>query len=107
MTVWLASAIRTIRDTMDGMVETLRSRCVVLRPVLDERARRLWAAAEARATGRGGIARVAEATGMSRGTVRAGLGELDSGPSAEIPAGQWHSDKDSERSDRKGPALRA
>ena len=63
---------------MDGMVETLRSKFVVLRPVLDERARRLWAAAEARAIGHGGIARVAEATGMSRGTVRAGLKELKS-----------------------------
>ena len=61
---------------MDGMVETLRSRFVVLRPVLDERARRLWAAAEARSIGRGGVARVAEATGMSRGTIHAGLKEL-------------------------------
>ncbi len=47
------------------MVDTLRSKFVVLRPVLNERARRLWAATEARAIGR-----VAEATGM--GTVRAG-----------------------------------
>lgn len=29
---------------MDGMVGTLRSKFVVLRPVLDERARRPWAA---------------------------------------------------------------
>ena len=65
------------------MVETLRSKFVVLRPVLDERARRLWAAAEARAIGRGGIARVAEATGMSRGTVRAGLKELESEAATE------------------------
>ncbi len=71
---------------MDDMVETLRSKFVVLRPLLDERARRLWAAAEARAIGRGGIARVAEATGMSRGTVRAGLRELESGTPAEVPA---------------------
>ena len=77
---------------MDGMVDTLRSKFVVLRPVLDERARRLWAATEARAIGRGGIARVVEATGMSRGTVRAGLKELDSDavsePSGEAPAGR-------------------
>ena len=50
----------------------------MLAPLLDERTRRLWAAAEARAMGRGGITRVAEATGMSRGTVRAGVRELDS-----------------------------
>src|SRR5512142_2016248 len=48
-----------------------------LAPLLDERARRLWAAVEARALGRGGIIRVAEATGLSRGTIRAGLRELD------------------------------
>ena len=44
-----------------------------LEPVLGERARRLWAAAEARAIGRGGISRVAEATGLSRITIRAGM----------------------------------
>ena len=74
------------------MVETLRSKFVVLRPILDERARRLWAAAEARAIGRGGIARVAEATGMSRGTVRAGLKELESQAAPEgadaMPSGR-------------------
>ncbi len=74
------------------MVDTLRFKFVGLRPVLDERARRLWAATEARAIGRGGIARVAEATGMSRGTVRAGLKELASGvvaeASGEAPSGR-------------------
>jgi transposase len=44
--------------------------------VFDERTRRLWAATEARALGRGGISRVAEATGLSRLTIRAGLDEL-------------------------------
>ncbi|WZP01058.1 ISAzo13 family transposase [Isosphaeraceae bacterium EP7] len=47
-----------------------------LEPVLNERARRLWAAAEAHAIGRGGISRVAEATGLSRMTIRSGLSEL-------------------------------
>ena len=61
------------------MVETLRSKFMALRPLFDERTRRLWAATEARAIGRGGIARVVAATGMSRGTVRAGLKELESG----------------------------
>ncbi len=73
---------------MEVIVDTLRSKFVMLRPVLNERARRLWAATEARAIGRGGIARVAEATGMSRGTVRAGLKELDSESSNEIPSGR-------------------
>jgi hypothetical protein len=35
-----------------------------LRPVLDEQARRLWAATEALAIGRGGITMVARATGL-------------------------------------------
>ena len=62
------------------MVDALRSKFVVLRPLLDERARRLWAAAEARTIGHGGISRVVEATGMSRS---AGLKELDSGTVGE------------------------
>jgi len=46
---------------------------------LDERRRRLWAAAEARSHGRGGIAAVARATGIAENTIRAGLRELASG----------------------------
>jgi hypothetical protein len=45
--------------------------------LLNERSRRRWAAAEARSHGRGGIAAVARATGISEGTVRRGLAELD------------------------------
>jgi hypothetical protein len=44
---------------------------------LDERARRRWAAVEARALGRGGISIVSRATGLSRVTIRAGLRELE------------------------------
>jgi len=47
--------------------------------VLDERGRRLWAAAEARSAGRGGIAAVVRATGISESTVLRGLGDLASG----------------------------
>ena len=47
--------------------------------VLDERGRRLWAAAEARAAGRGGIAAVVRATDISESTVRRGLEDLDRG----------------------------
>jgi hypothetical protein len=46
---------------------------------LNERQRRLWAASEARAAGRGGIAATARATGISVPTIRKGIGELDSG----------------------------
>jgi len=46
---------------------------------LDERARRRWAATEALAIGRGGIAAVATATGMSDRTVRNGIAEIREG----------------------------
>jgi Rhodopirellula transposase DDE domain len=45
---------------------------------LNERHRRLWAASEARACGRGGIAAVARATGISEDTIGRGLRELGS-----------------------------
>jgi hypothetical protein len=44
---------------------------------MDERLRRQWAAAEARDLGWGGVTVVAQATGLSRTTVTAGLRELD------------------------------
>jgi transposase len=47
--------------------------------VLDERRRRLWAAAEACSHGRGGIAAVARATGLNEETVRRGVRQLESG----------------------------
>ncbi|HET6550696.1 MAG TPA: ISAzo13 family transposase [Solirubrobacter sp.] len=46
---------------------------------LDERQRRLWAAAEARSAGRGGVAATARATGMAVDTIRKGIRELESG----------------------------
>jgi hypothetical protein len=60
-----------------SMTQTIRDKFVVLQPLLDERTRRLWAALEARAVGRGGIRRVAEATGLSRSTIRVGLRDLE------------------------------
>lgn len=44
---------------------------------LDERARRRWAAAEARSLGWGGIVAVSAATGVSEKTIRRGVAELD------------------------------
>jgi hypothetical protein len=55
----------------------VEAKYLALKPLLDERTRRLWAAVEARSLGRGGIIRVAEATGLARATIRAGLKELD------------------------------
>jgi hypothetical protein len=58
-------------------VEQLRWKFRALAPVMDERMTRLWAAAEARALGRGGIARVTEATGILDKRIRAGLRDLE------------------------------
>jgi len=46
---------------------------------MNERGRRLWAAAEARTAGRGGFNALIRATGMSPRTLAKGLKELDSG----------------------------
>lgn len=59
--------------------ETLRTKYTALSPVLTERSRRLWAATEARALGRGGIERVKQATGLARSTITRGIRELESG----------------------------
>jgi transposase len=66
----------------NAITQAITAKFAPLEPFLDERTRRLWAAVEARALGRGGIMRVAEATGLSRATIRAGLRELN----APLPA---------------------
>jgi hypothetical protein len=48
-------------------------------PFLDERERRLLAASEARAAGRGGVAAVSRATGIARSTIGRGLADLRAG----------------------------
>lgn len=54
-------------------------------PHLDERARRLFAASEARQLGHGGVSIVSRACGLSRVTITKGLRELDEAP---LPAGR-------------------
>ncbi len=62
---------------VEKTIEDIRRMYESLRPLMNERMKRLWAATEARALGRGGVSKVAQATGMSRTTVRAGLRELE------------------------------
>ncbi len=57
-------------------VAAIKLRYEALSPVLDERSRRRFAAAEALAAGWGGIAAVSEATGIARSTIGYGLREL-------------------------------
>lgn len=54
----------------------VRDRFRSLEAVLDERSRRLLAAAESKAWGWGGISAVSRATGLSRQSIRQGLKEL-------------------------------
>jgi transposase len=55
-----------------------------LGPILNEQGRRLWAATEASVLGRSGVSLVAQATGLSRPTIYAGIRELR-GEQAAIP----------------------
>jgi len=61
------------------MEAAVRLRFAQVASVLDERKRRLWAAAEAKAVGYGGVSLVARATGLTRPTIHAGSKELASG----------------------------
>jgi hypothetical protein len=58
------------------IVATVRQKFELLRPIMTERMRRQWAASEAFALPRGGITLVAQASGLSRTTIWAGLREL-------------------------------
>jgi hypothetical protein len=58
----------------------IKQRFSQLEAWLDERSRRLWAAAESAAHGRGGISLVARASGVSRRAIAVGLAELQKKP---------------------------
>ncbi len=80
-------------NTTKPTVDVIRQKFELLKPVLNERMRRLWAAAEAQGFGWGGITAVAAATGLSATTIRAGIEELqqsasESSPRATLPAGR-------------------
>jgi len=54
----------------------IRSRFEAMRASLDEQERRLFAAAEARSAGYGGVSAAARATGIARRTIDRGLKDL-------------------------------
>jgi len=58
-------------------LQNIQGKYKALRPAMNERVRRLWVAAEARALGRGGINLVHQATGLAQNTIRAGIQELE------------------------------
>jgi len=61
----------------------IRENYAALAVHLTERGRRIWAATEAKSYGRGGIATVYRATGITDKTIRRGLQELQVGKRAE------------------------
>ena len=61
----------------------VREKWRLLKAIMDERARRLWAGTEAGALGYGGVAAVARATGMAISTVRKGRDEARAGARPE------------------------
>ena len=68
---------------MGDAAETLARRFDVMRPHLSEFQRRLWLGAEAAELGLGGVAIVAEATGVAADTVRRGRAEA---AGTQVPA---------------------
>jgi transposase len=67
---------------MEAIYE-LQGKWNTLMPHLDERQRRLLAAAEARVLGYGGVSLVAQASGLSRTTIHKAMAELDEPPSSD------------------------
>src|ERR1700682_4305795 len=75
----------------DTTLETVRRKFELLRPLMNERMRRHWAACEAMTLQRGGVTLVAQATGLSRTTIWTGLRELRH--PEEIPAENFPSQR--------------
>jgi hypothetical protein len=71
--------------TREARVDFIRHKYTALAPLLNERTRRCWAATEAQALGYGGISIVAEALGIARGTIHAGLAEVQERETAIVP----------------------
>lgn len=61
----------------------MEERIRIMLPLLDERQRRIFLAAEAKAYGRGGIAAVSRLSGVAPHTIRQGLKEIESGEPIE------------------------
>ena len=74
-------------DILD-IESAIRNRYLSLEWTLDERMRRLYAAAEAKALGHGGVTLVWKATGVAKGSIQQGLKELEQRIDAVEPNSQ-------------------
>lgn len=70
------------------LVGVIREKYQMLEKILDERSRRLWAAAEAAALPYGGVSAVSKATGLSRTTIHGGVKELETSTMLPVGAGR-------------------
>lgn len=59
--------------------QLLRSDFRILKPHLNEKSTRLWAALEAKNAGRGGVTLLHEVTGLSRTTITRGINQIETG----------------------------
>jgi transposase len=64
----------------ETIIRQVRVKYEALSSVMDERARRYWAATEATAIGWGGVSALAQATGLSRNTIMAGIKDIQQPP---------------------------
>lgn len=84
---------------------SIKNKYLALKDHLNEKSRRLWAAAEAASIGAGGIRRVHQATGIASSTIRSGLKEL--APSENGPARLRRPGGGRKRLQEKDPTLLA
>ena len=71
---------------MDDVEMRIAAKYEALRAVMTEQVRRMWAAAEARELGYGGVSVVSRAIGLTRPTITAGLKELEEARQPVLPA---------------------
>lgn len=67
------------------LINAIRVKYGTLKVELDERGRRMWAAAEAKSLGHGGVAAVSKATAIAESTIRIGRREMKTSPAGKRP----------------------
>jgi hypothetical protein len=81
------------------LIDLIRKKFFIMNQILDERAKRIWVAAEALSLGRGGISAVAEATKVDFKTISNGIKEIKSSYENQKPL---NLDKEKIRSGKTG-----
>ena len=69
-------------------IDAIRIKYKILQIELDERGRRMWAAAEVKSLGHGGVVAVASATGLAESTIRLGRHEIARNHTASKKGGE-------------------